>query len=411
MGYYEQLRKASDWLVRIQNKEDFGWGLSEGQGSSIVNTSEAVIVLKRSNAHHDAIHKGLQYIYNKLDVHVKKEPRTRYVFFALNALFENLDIADNGFITKWSSWLLQARNGDGGWGNVANDEKSSLFPTCMSLLVLHKLNYKINELNTGFNWVLTHRIERGWPFNDNEPYSQVATGMAVLTLRCIKNYNDPIFNSSKELLLENERWGIEIENLPGTVWGHCTYMWIFPALMSLEVDPYSKTIAEGVRVINAYGSNEGWKEPNGALTVRGQYWGMIAFNSILNAFDPAIHTYRIDSSLAHISMKEPDFVNIRIHSTWGTVIPSKLYRILAYLLFVISLITFFGLYRYLQNIPRIADFIIAVAFFALSNYMVRKRKNLFSKYFLWVVVAIVSVFAFLHEVMGWSVLEIFRHFK
>ncbi len=411
MGYYEQLHKASVWLASIQNKEDLGWGLSEGQGSSIVNTSEAIIVLKRSNSHHEVISNGLQYIYSTLEKHITKEPRTRYTFFALNALLENPDIADHKFIERWSSWLLKARNSDGGWGNVANDEKSSLFPTSMSLLVLHKLNYKVNELNTGFNWLLTHKTDRGWPFNDGEPISLVATGMAVLALRCIKSATDPVFNSPKELMLENEHWGTEIENLPGTVWAHCTYMWIFPALMSLKVEPYSKTIAEGVRDVNIYASSEGWKEPNGALTIRGQYWGTVAFHAILNAFDPAIHTYRIDSSLAHISMKEPDFVNIRIRSSWGIVIPSKLYRLIAYILFCISLITFSGIYRYVEHIPRNADFIVAVAFFGFSYFMVRKRKNLFPKYFLWVVIGIVSLFAFVHEILGWSVLEIFEHFK
>ncbi|MDI9312676.1 MAG: hypothetical protein QM535_20875 [Limnohabitans sp.] len=409
MGYYKQLNKSAEWLVSIQNQTNFGWGLSPGQGTSIVNTAEAVYVLSQTQSYHTEIKKGIDFIQSRLQISIDKQGnRTRYVFFALLGLIDNLDKSDVNFVNKWSEWLIKARNKDGAWGHEANDEQSLLFPTCMSLIILHRLNYKIQELETGYNWLASKVTDLGWSFGGSNQPSTTATAIAICALRNVRDADDPIFEKPKIILLQNERWATEREDHPGTLWEHSSYMWIFPAMFKLEIDPYNKTIAEGVRHINEYNCNHGWKEPSGGVTVRGQFWAVVAFEAVHMAFDPAIHPYRIESSIAQSALREPEYVNIRVHSSWSMIIPSKVYRLFTYSLLTVSFIAFLGIHRLANLLNRWFDFGVAIIFFVAVYFLVQKRKTLFSNSFWGYLFTIVAVLSFIDLVFDYSVKQIFE---
>lgn len=409
MGYFEQLEKAADWLASIQNP-NYGWGMSPGQDPSIVNTAEAIYVLTRAGKHQAAINGGLEFIQSKLFPSIEKQGRrTRYVFFALLAVIDHLDKVDTAFITSCSEWLIQARNKDGGWGHIANDEQSRLFPTCMTLIHLAKANHNSHDLEIGYKWLLLNKtIDSGWSFHESRNPTPTATAQAVLALRNYKDNSDNIFSRPKEMLLQTTHWGTERENIPGTLWEHCTYMWIFPALVSLDVNPYDPTIAQGVREVNELDCGNGWTEPSGGETIRGQFWAVFAFSALHKSFDPAIHIYRIDSQIAQAVLSESEFVIIKVRSSWAVILPKFIYKSLAYLLLFISFFTFLGINRLIPATPRFGDLIISVPCYVVAYYMVIKRKSLFHARLLWGLSSIIGLLGILDLLFGLSVIDLFE---
>lgn len=409
MGYFDSLDRAADWLALVQNKNK-GWGMSRGQASSIVNTAEAIYVLTRANRHYSKIDEGLAFIEARLFPAIEKSgPRTRYVVFALLAAFDHVEVVDQNFVKRCVRWLMDARNTDGAWGHDAKDGESRLYPTCFSLLMLTKFGVDVKDLESAFHWLVSKkRTESGWSFEDGKTASPAATAMAILALRIIKDYNEDIFTKPKEYLLETSHWNNERENLPGTLWDHCTYMWVFPALVSLDVNPYAPTIAQGVRFVNGLVDDHGWNEPFGGVTIRSQFWAVYALDCLANAFDPAIHIYRIDSERTQPTLSEPEFVHIKIRGPWAMVVPRKTYRLFTYLILSVSVIAFLGFHRLLSSISRWADFGVAVLFFTLGYVLVRKRRKLFPYRLLWIILGCVVILSFVDLVFGVSVLDLFK---
>ncbi len=409
MGYHQKIVESADWLIRHKNPDN-GWGLAPEQASSIVNTAEAVYVLKKANRHHQHINLGLEYIQRVLPSHVEERGhRIRYVNFALLAYVENQELIDPSELSIWADWLMNAKNADGAWGQVANDGESRLFPTCLTLMLLSNLNYKEKDLEPAFNWVLKKKKTTGWSFDsDASPPSQTATALAVSALKHDKDLDEEQYSNSKDLLLSTTQWATEPEDERGTAWRHCTYQWIFPALMALGVEPYHKTIAEGVREINRYGCDEGWREPDGNKTIRGQFWAVFALDAIYRAYDPAIHTYKIDSERSQAALVEPVFVNILVNTRWATIVPKRFYQGITYILFAVSLISFFGLYRSLSQIPREADLVISALLFIGTYKLISARKSLFPKWLFWGVVALAVILEMFDLVLGKSVMDLFN---
>lgn len=315
---------------------------------------------------------------------------------------------DKGFIDECTEWLLRARNKDGAWGHVANDESSRLYPTVMTLLVLHGLGVR-EQLHSGYHWIISQNSGDGWRFSDEGQSSSIATALAVVALRTFKGSDDPIFVKPKEQLLTVSTWGVETEDMPGTPWIHCSYMWIFLALTELGLEPYSKTIAQGVRELNKLNSKNGWKEPSNHLTVRGQFWATFAFHNLQQAYDPALHTYRIDSALSISEMQEPDFVSILPHSKWSFVLPKFVYQASTYILLALSISAFFGIHRLAQVIPRKAELLFSVGSFVATYWLIRKRKALFPAWALNIVIGVVALLSFVDLVFGYAVMQLFDY--
>jgi hypothetical protein len=408
MSYKKQLHLASEWLVSIQRTDD-GWGLASGQASSIVNTAEAIEILAESDKkkYHDVIEKGLNFLATRTLPSLRKNPNTRYAFFSLLAFSNRKLNTTNSATYEIRDWLVKAQNPDGGWGHTAKNDQSCLYPTVLSYIALTRLG-KQKEASRAVDWIKSNRAELGWSLGIGEQPTHLASAMAVVALRLSMPPSDDYFVSVKASLLQASTDGLESENMPGTPWVHHKGVWISDALLSLGLEPYSTPIAEIVRKTNTLNCHEGWKEPHGHITVRGQYWAMRTFEAIESAFDPAIHPYRVDSAIAGAELTEPEFMRFFTHSKWSFAVPARLYKSLTYSLFFISLAAASGVHRL---IPSKLDFIIAVVFFIIAGSMARARQYQFNKMFLYLMASIVAILSFVNLVFGPSVLNIYEKFR
>lgn len=416
MPYQKSLENSANWLILVQNTNG-GWGLAQGSATSIVNTAEAICVLTKANNHHyyTSIKNGIDFLERNTLTSVQNQgARTRYVYFALYGILDHLEKVNPQYVNDCIEWLVNAQNTDGGWGHEAKDNNSSLCPTCMTLIVLDKLNQS-SRVTSGYNWIKANINDsgKGWSFTKNNVDSVTATSMAILALRTTINQDDEIFKKAKEFLLtadDNSLFTIEAENISGTPWSHCSYMWVFPAYISLGIDPFSPPIAETVRKINRLAINDGWKEPHDHLTIRGQFWVVTALESLKAGYDPSVDTYRIDSYLTGQSrFREPEYVIFNPHGQWSFAVPRTFYTGTAYFLFIISIISFFGIYRKIGLLPRIADFVIAVLFFLIVLFLIKIRKPLFpQKIFLYLFFGLIAVLEGIDLIFGKSVLDLFK---
>jgi MYXO-CTERM domain-containing protein len=394
--------------LSVQNAND-GWGRTQGLASSIVNTVEAVYVLKCAGEeqYQASIEKGLGFISKVTSGAIANQSRSRYAFFALEAVINSKQYFSTEFVNTLVDWLFEARNPDGGWGHEARDGKSCLYPTVMSILRLVELGHR-NRLDTAVNWIVSKKQPTGWAFSSLQPPNHVATSMAVVALRKFRDEDDKIFADAKSDLLTIDSWTTAKEDQPGADWVHSAHMWGFAALTRLGLEPYIKPIAEGVRQINSLACDQGWREPDGHLTVRGQYWATMAFEALQEGFDPAVHVYRIDAARAHSFTLEPEFVHIRPHTRWTTVVPSRVYVAVTYLLFSFSAFFFLGVNRLIPEPPPIVDFVGAVTLFGLGWLFVRRRRRYFPRWFMKPLLGFFAVLSIIDIVFGISLTEVWR---
>lgn len=154
----ECISKSSQWLLKIQNKDDGGWGQYKGSNSNCLNTAEAMIALietQSQQASANPIQKGKQYLINQQikqhedqknygawskiilvdharNLHIPDTIRTSLAILALQYAGVS---ADDDSIRNAIQWLLRVKNDDGGWGYKPAQD-SLLFPTCMILKAL-----------------------------------------------------------------------------------------------------------------------------------------------------------------------------------------------------------------------------------------------------------------------------------
>lgn len=399
MSYYGNVKLASDWLSLIQNKSNHGWGLNSEQEPSIVNSAEAIFVLKRSNEHFGRIQSGIEFIKMNLTQHLENRGnRTRYVQFALLNLIHNSNSELKEFIEYNISWLLSARNQDGGWGYKANDEQSQLYPTCVSILLLKKFRFNVKALESAYNLILSKRNNGIWSFNENSRLSETATAIATLSIMTCKDIPFDM-KGIENFLLKNQYWGTEIENMPGANWEHCSYMWIFPALIKLGNAPHCMTITRGINFLKNLECSQGWLEPNSSLTVRGNFWAVFALDSLTTKFDPLQHSYKIQTE---------NWLHFNVDNQWTIIIPTKLYKWITFMLTLIGILLFLGINRFYGHLPIYFDFILSLIFFIIVIRLTFIRKNRFSILIRWIIGGVVAILTLFQVITGKSILDIFN---
>lgn len=389
MGYSESLRGSADWLCKIQRKNDGGWGLNPGQVSSLVNTAEALFVLSKATCQDDVVLRGLSFIERFTFEHVQtRGPRTRYVAFPLLVVGHCFPAWNVEFRQRLIEWLIDARNTDGGWGVEARDNSSDLFSTYVAMTALGACKIDFDSTATA-RWILSRASSRGWTLRDratageNPPLSYVATAYAILALAAARELHHEAVQRGKEILLQIDHWGHEDETISGTVWRHCTYTHVLQALAVLGVDPFSPTIANGVRHISTLASPEvGWEETSQdkTQTVRAQYWAVAALSALSLSIDPAIHIPRIDAERTQDTLREPEFFKFFIHSPWATVLPARLYKYVVWGLLVAS--AYLALTPFTLP-PIIPDDILGISLAALAWWLITKRPKAFGKLRRW----------------------------
>jgi hypothetical protein len=347
-----------------------------------VNTSEALFVLRRAGGHYAAIERGLRYLSLNLKPHLQERgPRVRYVAYAIFAFCDFRDQIDEGHLQTYVRWLKDARNFDNGWGDTANDGASHLFPTILAVMALSLAGSDDKQLEDSRKYILSLAQDGGWAVRPSEPPSAVANAYALTGLGSWFQTHTAV-QIARNSLVQTTHWGYVQEGVPGTLWRHCTYAWALPALAGFLNEPYAPVIAEGIRYINTLTSSNGWSESPGRndTSVRSQYWAVMALSAVATAFDPAIHSLRIDAERAQIGLNEPDFVKIAIHSRWATVLPSSVYRAMAFAPAIAGLLLLLGVHRNIPPLPHAMDSIIAILLFVVAFLLVQKRRKLFPRF-------------------------------
>jgi hypothetical protein len=412
MGYHKELQNAAIWLAEIQ-RSDGGWGLTAGQSSSIVNTMEALYVLKRAGKFFTEIKKGLEYIRGSVFEHINERgPRIRYIAFSLLAICDNKDPSFEEDIKKYIEWLLESRNPDNGWG-IERGTSSHLFSTFLALWALKAAGVDYRELEPSFQWILSKAMVTGWALGPGTSPQPVATAYALLALSQTDYMRHDVVVAGKQFLLQTSHWGPEEEVISGTVWKHSTFAFVVPALIQYGENPYSPVIAQAIRYINSKVSpSGGWSEtgiPEGK-TVRAQFWSVFALDAVYKAFDPSIHVPRIDAERAQESLEEPDFVKIAVRTKWAIIIPSFLYKSIAWILLLLSLIFLFGLYRGIANLPEAYDSVWSILFLSGAWFLIKKRSKYFPTFAKYLQYAI-AIFSFINLAFGLSFIDLLKSLK
>lgn len=310
--------------------------------------------------------------------------RVRYVALPLLTIRHLLQYRDDlkPYATLCSDWLLRARNSDGGWGDEANDQASKLFPTFLAIRALQFTITSDQSLEASCQWVLSRATPEGWSLYPGEQISAVATAYGVLCLTKTKHRQNDLVQAGHRFLLQTKFWGPISETIAGTLWQHNTYTWVLTALVELGDEPYSPVIAEGVRYMNSLKhAGSPWTEApsQSSLSIRGQYWAVMALVALRDAFDPGIYALRIDASRASAELSEPSFLKFLMHSQWAMVFPARLYRYATYSLLAFGTLVAFSTHRLLDRIPREVDLGIALVVYLLSWKMMDLRRAHFPR--------------------------------
>lgn len=380
MGYHQDLISAAKWIASIQ-RDDGGWGLAPGQASSLVNTAEALYVLRRAGGFETEISDGLNYLQKNVFDHLKKRgARVRYVAFSLSAFADNRSPALEDIISKCCDWLEHAKNRDNGWGTEKSQTPSELFPTFLAIWSLQTARFPEDKIEPSLHWILSRATSSGWSIQPNHGPSYVATAYALLCLEPSKYKDDEKVKKGRDFLLQIKQWSMEEEVIAGTVWKHCPYAWAISALVMYDVNPYAPVIAEGIRYINSMKAGAGgWIEtsvPEGK-TVRAQYWAVMALDSVYRSFDPAIHVPRIDADIAQGALSEPEYVKIKMRTGWAVIVPARLYRYLAYALLAAAFASLMGISRLFAQLPNRSETFVAIGLLLGAWFLIRKRPKQF----------------------------------
>ena len=349
----------------------------------MVNTAEAMFVLRCARVFPQKIYEGRIFLEQNVFRHVERlGPRIRYVAFTLLELCHHREASNEDLIKQSCDWLLNARNPDNGWGQEASAEPSELFPTFLAIWALKSAGWPAKRLDPSLQWVIAQAQDVGWPLQPGQGPSPVATAYALLALSSTTYTDHDRVRAGKHYLLQTRLWGMEEEVIAGTVWKHCTFAWVIPALLHFEENPYAPVIAEGIRHINTLRSRAGgWNETENdkGRTIRAQYWSVFALESVYRHFDPAIHVLRIDAERAQDVLTEPGFVKIAVHSRWATILPASIYKGAVYVLLVAAPLFLLGLYRALGSAPQPFDALLCLGSLSGAWLLIRKRHRYFPR--------------------------------
>lgn len=415
MAFHDHLRAACRWLQSIQ-RPDGGWGRTPGEASSIVNTAEALFVLRRGALLPPATRDGLTFITSKLDSHLAdpdRGKRIRYVAYGLLALAEFTDIVEGRHIERYITWLFDQRNSDGGWGHEALDGKTVLFPTAIALWALRSAGVEETRLRSSVDRVLAMAQSGGWRLHPDDEPTSVANALGLLAAGKGADAA-PAVTVARQALLQTTQWGIVQDPVAGTMWSHSTAAWVLPQLVTFADTPFAPVIADGVRYVNSLQNDNGWSEtPAGRdVSVRSQFWATVALDAVQNSIDAGRDVPRIDASSAQSELSEPQFVKFKVRSSWAVILPRKMYRAIVALLVMLGALILFGVHRSFCKLDDAVDSLLSIVPFAAAIIAIRRRPKVFPLGARAVTLLLIAL-EVIHLLLGTSVADILedvRHF-
>jgi len=408
MGYFTVLRECADWLQAIQN-QDGGFGLVKGQQSTLVNTAEAVFILRRAGRV-EVCRRAYSYILDNWKVHIREfGPRTRYVAYTLFALSDSGDSSFYSTTQECIDWLHENQNpATGAWSPEKNSTEDCLLSTFQAVWALRHAGEKNSiYIERAQQWILSLSSSTGWSLEAGAVPSSVATAYAVLMLVGNSRAKESL-GRAHSFLLQQCTWPTYEESVvAGTTWRHCTHTWVIPALIALGEAPYAPTIANLIRSINSLRLDSGgWKESaeQPHQTVRGQFWSVYALSELQDAFEPDVYIPRIDAERSESTHQEPEFVKLNIRTKWAIVVPARIYRYVVYLLLALVITMLIGLQNNLQW-PIWGDDVIVILALLSIYVLVTKRRKTFPRLNP-TIIMVISLLSVLHLIVGVTLIDV-----
>jgi hypothetical protein len=159
LGSYGKRVSRAAWTLLEHQGFDGGWGLTLTSVSSIVNTTEALAVLRAAGVAGKPVRDGLSFLAGAVGEHCRPRQKggrgenTRFVCFALSGLvsypqfFAQPGIAD---AAAWCVDWLEQHQIDQGWPEVAGVDDVSLHQTARAVLALSSFREVLTGLGPGF---------------------------------------------------------------------------------------------------------------------------------------------------------------------------------------------------------------------------------------------------------------------
>tara|TARA_B100000508_G_scaffold60333_1_gene47230 strand:- start:269816 stop:271066 length:1251 start_codon:yes stop_codon:yes gene_type:complete len=413
MPYETQLESAARWLRKNRNHNG-GWGLTHQQPSSIVNTAEAIRVLKLAGDEDTAL-SGLDFLLDVYASHIEERgARTRFSAFAAMACYWANRPDAASLATGPINHLLQAVNSDGGWGATAADDQSDVFSTHLATKALSLAEQFDDEISNAAKWLRVQRRGNSWSLASDDEPTVVATGYAIQALACCRDFDPGDFEAVRDQFEAPFSWGFFEARVDGTLWKHCDAYAIIPAMIALGVPVYGESISQAVRWINSTHLNgAGWTESgrSSGRTVRVQFWAAETLNAIQRGFDPSRDTLRVDATIVQPKLEEPDFVKFKVHSRWATIMPAHLYRAAFWFFVCLAVIIMFGLHRFYLSAPSYLDIIVVAPMVLIPFYMIKVRPKIFKKWITYSFVIVVYLFGIARMVYGENIGSIIEYIR
>jgi len=322
--YEEQLAAASRSFIKIQ-QPDGGWGLTPTSVSSIVNTAEAVVVLRASGAGQKQAARGLDFLVEALPVFYAPPPerpgmpggrgeRIRHLSFFLDGLLSYPDraFADDGLgAIVFALERLRIATLQGGWPESHMGKRISIHQTARVVAALSRLLVLDNEAHrlSAAQRDLTRSMADGgavalvklqrqadgsWPERPGveEVSSPTKTSLSVMALAYYSYLRrDPKIDHARA---EGARWLIEHQDYwlrrteddtdeQGTHWVHLAYAECVRGVVAGFTEVPTQ-LSRSWKVMQKLWSDDEflWVEPSltvGKATIRAAYHTVMAFES------------------------------------------------------------------------------------------------------------------------------------
>ncbi|MGH8903502.1 MAG: hypothetical protein ACRDYA_17980 [Egibacteraceae bacterium] len=153
-SYAKRLPQAAETLV-AQQGHDGGWGLTLTSVSSIVNTSEALAVLRSAGVGGKQARDAVDYLASVIGDHCRPRQRggrgenARFVCFGLSGLIEYAQFFRQPGVPEAVAWCvgwLERHQVEHGWPEVAGIDDTSLHQTALAVIALTRLRETLTEL-------------------------------------------------------------------------------------------------------------------------------------------------------------------------------------------------------------------------------------------------------------------------
>lgn len=366
-------------LLEVQ-ADDGGWGVTTDSTSSIVNTAEALYVLRLDHeVPSDPEVRAAGYIGASLPAHARprsdggRGANTRFVAFGLLGLglYHGIAASPSGLeAIDWAlGWLDKHRTRDG-WPERAGDVDTSLHQTAVTLYALSELHADLAPLTTALGEGNGRRVALiaelashatrgllwhqqtggGWPshtFGEAAP-SPSKTGLAIMALESaarsatidgvtryathggygpacnrLETIVDATRNGAERLSLIHSRWESYVESdpeVPGTDWIHPAYAIALAGCLAGGIQASARALQPAFKFLDRLW-NPGlamWQEPGGRVTIRSAFHVSRAYRYAVLRESDTLWSETLTAEVTVVQLLRMHGRTLQIQSTLGS---------------------------------------------------------------------------------------------